>query len=1290
MANKVVIDVEARFVDNVSDESKAAEKAIGGIGKEADKAQKKVDQLSKKKAKPIFDVDNNKFLNKIRSMEDKMRKLGRTKTAAVLHAVDKATSVIGKVMNKGQAFGRSVWQGTLKFKDSDALTTVKKLTSGVENLTKKTWTTMVNIKDMALAPIKAIKNALFSIPTLITTVIGAKVVQETVIKPINLADQYSSAKIGFSTLLGDSRGQAMMDEIDLFAKKTPFKTSGVISNAQKMMAYGWDVERVIDDMEIIGDAAAATGKGDQGLESIVRALAEIRSKGKLSTQELNQLAGAGIKAKGYLAEGLGYGTSDAGMKLLAEDLEKGAIGANQAIELILLGMKEFDGMMDRTANETVEGLKSQIEDAFEINIFRRWGQGLQDGAKRGFGGVVKLLDEADTALDKFGDLLYEIGNKASNWLADKFENAIDRIMTIMDSYEFKNASMGEKVSMLWKGVVADPMKEWWDGGGKEKMTKTAQDIGRWLGEAIMDGIKFAWNAMPLWGKILVGAYAGGKMISGAGNVIGGLTNILGGAGKVIGSTGVYGIGGSGVLGGLSKLGYGTIGMMGTKASASLLGLGGGTAALAGAGTIAAAAATGKGLYDLYGSISAFRKGDKIEGKAKAASGGSAIGGTLAGAAAGAAIGSVIPIVGTAAGALIGAGIGGISGWIGGNKWATSIREAKYEVEGVAEALEKAETEEEKLAKLNEAAWENMRRHMGDVKLSADEIKRLADQIIWGEDLGQYDQFTAASKQADASMQSLKSSSEDLSKWMWKAGLGVKFNKDELEALTASFDDYISSSKSYLENKHYEFSSSVGMLVGSDSEGGKSILESGNAFYGKLQKQLDDLGGKLSKYVNIALSDSVITLDEQKEIINLQNQISSITEKISNAETKAELELIRLKFGKGNLDLDSFDNFMKQMETTLSERMAANDTAFKASVSSLELQLEEGAIDQEEYNRQLGILVGGYEGKVENIKAQIMGVELDIISEAYGIGKGRLQEALEKSLKDNLNPIDWTPEEAAHYLGIPGLAEDTALAISKMLGGVANQLELVVVDGKLLLDLGIETEENTEEQVKNAVDKAVPDRVNTNVDVNITGNKIMANKFSLSAADWGIKTSYTFTPTLNVKGRVGSFYAQYSKNGSGYRGGIFGGTSAMEGFALGGRPDDGMLKGSTRFIRVNEESPEMIIPLSSQRRNRALKLWAKAGNIMGVPGFARGGMTSGGNDEGIRFRNYGGNDSAGERTVQVDIGGITFEISVNGNDPHSITEAIKAQASEIAETVAGVLADALGQQFENTPARGGVA
>ena len=207
---------------------------------------------------------------------------------------------------------------------------------------------------------------------------------------------------------------------------------------------------------------------DQGLESIVRALSQIKTKGKLSTEELNQLSEAGIAAKAMLAEQLGYGTGDKGIAAMTKDLEKGLIGSDVAVQALLQGMKQFDGTMERTANETVEGLKSQLEDTFEINIARKWGQGLQDGAKRGLGSILELLDKSEGKLESFGDTVYEIGKELSNWAADKLEGTIDKILEVSESEEFKNASFGGKMKIMWDEVIAKPFGEWWDSKGKAK------------------------------------------------------------------------------------------------------------------------------------------------------------------------------------------------------------------------------------------------------------------------------------------------------------------------------------------------------------------------------------------------------------------------------------------------------------------------------------------------------------------------------------------------------------------------------------------------------------------------------------------------------------------------------------------------------------------------------------------------------------------------------------------------------------------------------------------------------
>ena len=1431
MAREVIIDIHARFTDEVTSDAKAASKAMEELEKDAEQAAKEVEDLGKTKAKPKVEADTTKAKKDVDKIDDLLDKLNRKTTKTKLTALDKASQIISKVTSKAKAFASKTYSALIKVRDSNVLKTLNNMSNGLKKLTSKTWSAVVKIKDSFTKPLTALKNMLFNVKTLIAGIATAWAAVNFVKKPIALADAYSSAQIGFSTLLGESRGQQMMNDLDEFAKATPFKSSEVISQTQRMLAMGWDAEAIIDDMTTIGDAAAATGKGEQGLQQIVTALAQIKTKGRLSTEELNQLAEAGISAKRYLAEGLGYGSGDEGIAKMTKDLEDGAIASGAALEALLSGMKEYQGMMDKTANETVTGLWSQIEDTFEINIFRRWGQGLQDGAKSAFGSIVKLLDEADGALEEFGDTVYAVGKKISTWLADKLENAVERITEITSTFEFKEATLGGKIKMLWDGVIADPLKEWWDNGGRDKTAETAGKIGSWIGEmltkgllalfgatdildegvgtdagssvagsfvqgfldnfdgqaitdAFVDAIGNIWGALPWWAKMLIGGYGAGKLAGGIANFAGGIASFVGGVKTIIGSsgtiaagggvvgasgllgligkTGVAGYGASGILGGLANTGYTLLG--GTSA----LSVGGGLAALAGAGGIAGGVAGGaaaiKGGVDLYNAYKAYKAGNKSEAKANAASGGTA----LAGVATGAAIGSFLGPLG----ALIGAGVGGVAGWIGGEAWAKKIRAATYESEEMKEAINDSKMSAEELAKVFEKAkWENATKHFGDMKLSLSEIERLADQIVWGDDMGNFEKFSSAVKQAEASLQSMKTAHSNIDRWMWKASLGVKFNEDEIDSIKTSFDEYISAAKAFVENKHYEFTASVSLLVDVESKEGKSIIESGNAFYGKLQEQLNSLGSELSDKVNIALEDGVITLDEQKEITNLQQQIATITQKIANAEQKAEMDLIKIKFGSGNLDYDSFQNLMDQMQVTIDERMTANDDAFVASVSSLNIQLEDGAISKEEYDKQLQTLIDGYTATVENLQAEVKDVELQIIGKAYADELGKdaaadLEKALQYAIDNGIDPVEISDEKMAELLNIKLEGNGETIGnIKDMLSGTLSQLELLEIDGNLMLKIGeVQTDGNVEEKVEGSVPKTVESTVGVNisgekeiqnaievvqedfgvpkehaatvamllygdkdilnqVDVSklaeefgipesqaktiiekLTGEKSIENKVNVLASDFGIPDVVTKTVQIKVKGYVtteGNVKMDYASKqaqlfrqsgGGGFaRGGIVGGVSAMDSFAQGGTTDNGgIVGGSTRFIRVNEESPEMIIPLSSQRRDRALKLWMKTGELLDVPGFSRGGRSDGGAEEWTHLKTGGSGEASGGQTVHVDIGGITFEIHVDGGDPDSIAEAIKEQMAEIAESVAGILNDAFTGQFENTPARGGAA
>lgn len=1264
MAERITIDYELRLQDHVTP---AINQMAGGM----DKAGKSIDATQKR-------ID----------------KFGKSKASAMLDAQDRASSKVEKVLSKASKLKNS-FVSKLEAIDN-ASSTLSKISRGVNGLAGKTFKAAFKVVDYATAPLRKIRDMIFNIKTLIAGVVAGAAAKKFVLDPISLADQYSGAKIGFSTLLGDTEGQKMMDKIDAFAKATPFKTSNTIASVQKMMAYGWDVNRVIDDMKIIGDAAAATGKGDQGLESIVYALSEIRSKGKLSTQELNQLASAGIKAKGYLAQGLGYGTSDEGMAKLAKDLEKGVIGANQAIEMILEGMKEFDGMMDRTANETVEGLKSQLEDTFEINIARKWGQGLQDGAKRGLGSIVKLLDSAEKSLENFGSMIYEVGKSISGFAADKLEKAITTINEITGTDTFKNASLKEKFKMLWKGVITDPLSEWWEGGGREKTVKKAEEIGAWTGRTLtnallgilgitdifaeggIDGsegksigqafaqgfvdnfnvdaitdkvvvaIKNVWGALPTWAKVLVGSYGAGKVFGGIGTVAGGTANFINGASKFFGSaaagTGLLGLGANTAitLGAGNLAGGASIGALGLSA----LGLGGI------AGGAVGLTAVGKGFYDFYKANQAEKEGNATEVKARSASGASAIGGVGAGALAGAAIGSLFTPIGTAIGGLIGAGIGGVAGLIGGSKWAKNIRAeaeaAKYETEAMKNAVKDTELSAEELAlQFERAVNSNIADHFGDIELSMEEIQSIASRLAFGDAANQISTFTRATETAAASLKSMQSSAETLDRLNWKVGLGIKLDEKEIEEYRSAIDNYIYNAQKYVEDKHYEFTAAVTLLMDVTQGDGKSILESGNAFYGQLKSQLDGLGSQLSKSVNIALEDGVITLDEQAEILNLQNQMAEITNKLAQAETEAKFEAIKIKFGGANLTDDSFAALQAELQKQLDESTGSYENALTASLTNLRLQYNEGLIDEAEYERLRGVLEAAFNSQLDELNVKVQQVQIEIIAEAYQDVLGedaaaRLSSAIETSLKEGISPATWTTEDVRRFLNAPQLSEETAGAIAKLLAGMEFETEP-----------SVEVKPNY--TLKNPWE---PEEVNTtqNANVGIQASYTLNNPWSPSSSLF----NRTLYPTITMLPQyVDANGAPYVHNAN------------------------GSIIGSKTLTWVGEEGPEAIIPLVPGRRARGLKLWEEAGRQLGVQYHAEGGIVGGDTAPIVPYN--GKISSDGEQNIEINMGGVTIEIKADSSK--SMAQNIEDQEEEIAKKVAQIFNKVFSAQFANRPARG---
>jgi len=207
---------------------------------------------------------------------------------------------------------------------------------------------------------------------------------------VTMSAKMEMTKRAFEVLTGSSaKAQQHLNELEKFAATTPFEFAGLVDASKKLQAYGFSVDAVIPIMTALGDASMAVGLGQEGMDRITLALGQINAKGKVTAEEMRQLAETGIPAWDILASKLGITTAKA-----MELSKKGAISAKDGITALLTGMEErFGGMMAKVNGEIPQSF-SNMKDSVGI-IMRAMGDD-----------IIKALDLKDRM------------KNASQWMSD--------------------------------------------------------------------------------------------------------------------------------------------------------------------------------------------------------------------------------------------------------------------------------------------------------------------------------------------------------------------------------------------------------------------------------------------------------------------------------------------------------------------------------------------------------------------------------------------------------------------------------------------------------------------------------------------------------------------------------------------------------------------------------------------------------------------------------------------------------------------------------------------------------
>ena len=708
----------------------------------------------------------------------------------------------------------------------------------------------------------------------------------------------------------------------------------------------------------------------------------------------------------------------------------------------------------------------------------------------------------------------------------------------------------------------------------------------------------------------------GKDVFGAQASLGGASL----AGTVAGSTGNAMVAGTGVLGGLANVGY----AMGGGSKAGLYfgstsgALSGGMAALEGAGAVAGAVTAGATLISAgIDAYTAMKSSDKEKQAAYGQSAAWKAGGVATGAAAGAMLGSFIPGVGTVVGGLVGAGIGGLTGYVEGKRIKKEYQESAeaealtneklqkvYEITGsstdsvnfktksLTEALKDTTvTTEEFNTMLQRAVSDDLIEHFGSLHLSLTEIKEAASSIAFGGAETRFNNFSTAVQDVESSLSSVKSTFSSLEKENWKMSLGTHVTEADVKEYRSSIDQMLSSTATYLENKHYEASMAFKLIMGEDAN-----TDGLDATYSAIDAQLDGLKEKLNTAIdaNIKLNGGVLKLDSDSEILSLQQQIQDITNQVSTAQENAKFDTLKIKYGGAALDAESFASLQEELKNTVSSMTSQYDEALEVNVTNLRLQLDRGDINQAEYNRQLQALTDSYHAQVSDLQVRVESFQLDSIAEAYssaldgilpdlkGTTSEKLQQAMDAALKEKPNVADWTNSDVVEWFDLNGMDAETQAALVERLKAVADSMPASFADSIRGSGLG--------EAARDAVDDEL--------------DAVSATKFK--------KDVYA---QFNLHSSMNSVVAPSSSGSSSYTSPVTGKTvtpyaAGYHGMSIGGHATGGMVNGR-ELSWVGEEGPEMIIPLVPARRERAVELYQQAGEILGVTAHANGGLVGSG-------------------------------------------------------------------------------
>lgn len=205
----------------------------------------------------------------------------------------------------------------------------------------------------------------------------------------DLFDVIAKARAGFNSILGNPQeGEALLQQIRQFAIASPFATDQLVGYSQQLLGVGKAANTIVPTLQAVGDIVASVGGDTNNLGSILYALTQIQTIGRLTGQDARQLQNQLVPITKYIADYTKQSVAD--VKKLQES---SGISSDIVFNAILNQGEKVKGALNQSVR-TISGAKNVIGDTLK-NLFQS-----NAGFQTIFDDIVKFIQSIDTALSK--------------------------------------------------------------------------------------------------------------------------------------------------------------------------------------------------------------------------------------------------------------------------------------------------------------------------------------------------------------------------------------------------------------------------------------------------------------------------------------------------------------------------------------------------------------------------------------------------------------------------------------------------------------------------------------------------------------------------------------------------------------------------------------------------------------------------------------------------------------------------------------------------------------------------